>query len=110
MPARRIGWGLVLVFFGLAGISTQAHALAICVDSRELAIQQSECIQRGSAVMKKYFEQVQNDAGAVFGFQGKDSAGAILCDRAAKGVVFFTVASTDNAVCRQNILRLKNDF
>lgn len=100
----------MLALVGFAGTSTPGHALAICVDSRELAIQQSECVSRGAAVMKKYFQQVQNDAGAVFGFQGKDNAGAILCDRAAKGIVFFTVASTDDAFCRQNILRLKNDF
>ena len=110
MPARRSGLGLVLAFLSLAGTATKGHALAICVDSKVLAIQQSECVSRASAVMNKYFEQTQHDTGAVFGFQGKDSAAAILCDQAAKGVVFFSAASTDESVCRQNILRLKNDF
>jgi hypothetical protein len=60
--------------------------------------------------MSKYFAQSQHDTGAVLGFQGKDNAAAILCDRAANGAVFFTVASTDESVCRANILRLKNEF
>ncbi|HEX5210246.1 MAG TPA: hypothetical protein VFW22_00740 [Pseudolabrys sp.] len=110
MTVRHIGSGLVLALLGLAGLPTQGHALAICVDSKELAIQQSECIRRGAAVMSKYFGQSKHDAGAIFGFQGKDNAAAILCDRAAKGVVFFTVASTDESFCRPNIMRLMNEF
>ena len=110
MIARGIGSGLVLGLLGLAGIPTQGHALAICVDSKALAIQQSECIARGLTAMNKHFAQSQHDAGAVFGFQGKDNAAAILCDRADKGFVFFTVASTDESVCRPNILRLMNEF
>ncbi len=110
MPARHIGSGLVLALLGIAGNSTQGHALVICVDSKELAIQQNECVGRGSVVMHKYFEQSQHDTGAVFGFQGKESAAAILCDRAAKGVVFFATSSTDEKGCRQDIQRLMNDF
>ena len=110
MTAKCFGLGIVLGLLGLAGYSTQGHALAICVDSKELAVQKYECIKRGVAVMNKYFGQTQHDAGAVFGFQGKDNAAAILCDRAAKGLVFFSVASTDESVCRPNILRLMNEF
>ena len=110
MTAGRFRAGLSLALLGLAGIPTPGHALAICVDSKELVIQQNKCIERGLAVMNKYFGQSQHDAEAVFGFQGKDNAAAILCDRVAKGVVFFTVASTEESVCRPNILRLMNEF
>lgn len=110
MAARRIGLGLTLGLFGLAGLPTPGHALAICVDSKELAIQKDECMSRGLTVMNKYFGQSQHDAGAVLGFQGKDNAAAILCDRAAKGFVFFSVASTDENICRPNIQRLMNEF
>jgi hypothetical protein len=110
MTARRVGSGLALVLLGLAGIPTQGHALAICVDSKALAIQRSECIARGVAVVSKHFAQSKHDAGAVFGFQGKGGAAAILCDRADKGIVFFTVASADESFCRPNIQRLMNEF
>ena len=110
MAARCIGLASAAAFLGLMGFSTPGHALAICVDSKELAIQKDECVRRGLAVMNKYFGQTQHDAGAVFGFQGRDNAAAILCDRAAKGFVFFSVASTDENVCRPNIQRLMNDF
>jgi hypothetical protein len=110
MLAKRIGLGLALALPALSGLALQAQALGICVDSKEFAIQQSECIARGVAVMNKYFEQSQHDSEAVFGFQGRDTAAAILCDRAAKGVVFFSVASTDENVCRANIQKLMNEF
>ena len=110
MTARRIGSGLALALLGFAAIPTRGSALAICVDSKVLTIQQGECIARGVAVMSKHFVQSTHDAGAVFGFQGRDNAAAILCDRAAKGFVFFSVASTDESVCRPNILRLMNEF
>jgi len=109
MTTRCIGPGLALVL-GFAAVPTQGHALAICVDSKEIAIQRNECIARSVTVMSKYFGQTKHDAGAAFGFQGKDNAAAILCDRAAKGVVFFSVASTEESVCRSNIQRLMRDF
>jgi len=110
MATRRTGARLALALLGLTASTTPGRTLAICVDSRELAIQQNQCIQRGVAVMSKYFPQTQHDTGAVFGFRGRDNAAAILCDRARNNSVFFSVASTDEAVCRQDILKLKNEF
>ncbi len=60
--------------------------------------------------MHKYFKVSRHDAGAVFGFQGNDSAAAILCDQAAKGVVFFSASSTDSTICQENIRRLVEEF
>lgn len=110
MAARYIGSGLLLALFALAATPTPGRALAICVDSREIAIQQGECVSRGAAVMAKYFAQSRHDGGAVFGFQGKDTAAAILCDRVAKGAVFFAISSTEETVCRQSIQKLMNEF
>ena len=110
MATKRIGSGIAFALLALAATSTQGHTLAICVDSKEITIQNNECIRRGLEVMNKYFGQTENDAGAVFGFQGRDNAAAILCDRAAKGFVFFSVASTEESVCRPNIMKLMREF
>lgn len=100
----------MLALLGVAINATPGHALDICVDSKVLELKKDECLKRGMAVMNKYFTQVSQDAGAVFGAQGNASAAAILCDRADKGVVFFAASSVDPKVCRENILRLRNDF
>lgn len=110
MATGNIGAGLAIAFFALTTTASRGYALAICVDSKEVVVSQNECVGRGAGVMSKYFQQSQQDAGAVFGFQGKDNAAAILCDRAAKGVVFFAVSSTDEAFCRVNIQRLMKEF
>jgi hypothetical protein len=110
MAVGHIRSALVLGLLGVVGNATPGHALAICVQSKELAVQQSECIRRGSVVIDKYFEQSQHDTAAVFGFQGNATAAAILCDQAAKNVVFFAVSSTDEDVCRRDIQKLMNEF
>jgi hypothetical protein len=110
MWARRFGSGLLLAVLGVAAAATPGHALDICVDSKVLELKKDECLKRGKAVMAKYFTQLLQDAGAVFGAQGSASAAAILCDRVDKGVVLFAASSVDPNVCRQNILRLRDDF
>lgn len=110
MRAGCLGSALILAVVGVAVSATPGHALDICVDSKVVEIKQDECLKRGMAVMNKYFTQLSQDAGAVFGAQGNASAAAILCDRAGKGVVFFAASSVDPKVCRENILRLRNDF
>ena len=110
MWATRLGLGLMLALLVVAATATPGHALDICVDSKVLEIKKDECLRRGLAVMRKYFTQILQDPGAVFGAQGNDSSAAILCDRADKGAVFFAASSVDPKVCRENIIRLLNDF
>jgi hypothetical protein len=102
--------GLMLAVLGVTAAATPVYALDICVDSKVVELKKDECLKRGMAVMNKYFTQLSQDTGAVFGAQGNASAAAILCDRADKGVVFFAASSVDPKVCRENILRLRNDF
>jgi len=100
----------MLALLGIAISATPGHALDICVDSKVLEIKKDECLTRGTAVMRKYFTQILQDSGAVFGAQGNDSSAAILCDRTDKGAVFFAASSVDPKVCRENIIRLLNEF
>jgi len=101
---------LLLAGLGVAINATQAHALDICVDSKVLDIKKDECLNRGMAVMRKYFTDTFHDGGAVFGRQGNASSAAILCDRTDQRAVFFAASSVDPKVCRENILRLLNEF
>jgi hypothetical protein len=110
MSARHFGLRLTLAILGAALSATQGRALDICVDSKDTNLNKDQCVMRGMAVMGQYFADPSHDGGAVFGFRGKDSAAAILCDKADKGVVFFATSSTDEKACRENILRLRNDF
>lgn len=110
MWVRCLGSGLVLAVVGLVMSAAPGHALDICVDSKVLEIKKDECLTRGLAVMRKYFSRTLQDSGAVFGAQGNASSAAILCDRTDKGAVFFAASSVDPNVCRENIIRLLNDF
>ena len=110
MGARYLVPGLMLALLGISVNATPGYALDICVDSKVLEIKKDECLKRGVAVMDKYFTDTFHDGGAVFGRQGNASAAAILCDRTDKGAVFFAAASVDPKVCRENIMRLRNDF
>jgi hypothetical protein len=106
---RHVGLGLILVLLGLSASATPGQALAICVQSKGLAIQKDECLRRGAAVMRRLFQE-SHDSGSIFGFQGPDNAAAILCDEADKGVVFFSTSSTDAGVCQRNIQLLVDGF
>lgn len=100
----------MLAVLGLAMNATLGHALDICVDSKVLELNKDECLNRGMAVMRKYFTDTFHDGGAVFGRQGNASSAAILCDRTDKGAVFFATSSVDPKVCDENIRRLLDDF
>ena len=105
-----LGSGVMLASLVLAMNATPGRALDICVDSKVIEIKKDECLKRGRAVMEKYFTRILQDGGAVFGAKGNASSAAILCDRTDKGAVFFAASSVDPKVCRENIIRLLNDF
>lgn len=100
----------MLALFGVAASATQGQALDICVDSKLVDLKKDQCLDRGLAVMRKYFSDTFHDGGAVFGRQGEASSAAILCDRTDRGAVFFATSSVDPNVCDENIRRLLNDF
>ena len=110
MWLRGLGSGLLAGVLGLAMSAPPSHALDICVDSKVIDLKKDECLTRGVAVMRKYFGDTFHDGGAVFGRQGNASSAAILCDRTDKGAVFFAASSVDPKACRENIIRLLNDF
>jgi hypothetical protein len=102
MPTKPIILGSILIFFCLMGGATQVNALSMCVDSKELVIQQDECVRRATAVIRKYFKETRPYAeGVVYGFQGENGA-AILCNATNKGVVFFATSGPDTKVCSRN--------
>jgi hypothetical protein len=100
----------MLALLGVAVNAIPGYALDICVDAKVIDIKKDECLNRGMAVMRKYFTDTFHDGGAVFGRQGNASSAAILCDRADKGAVFFATSSVDPKVCSENIRRLLDDF
>jgi len=110
MWMRYLVSGLMLAALSVAVTTTRVLALDICVDSKVIDLKKDQCLDRGTAVMRKYFTDTFHDGGAVFGRQGNASSAAILCDRADKGVVFFATSSVDPKVCDENIRKLLNDF
>jgi hypothetical protein len=109
MLTRHIGLVLILVLLAPSTAAAAGQELAICVQSKRLTIQKDECLKRGAAIMRQLFQET-HDNGSVFGFQGADSAAAILCDEVDKGVVFFSTSSTNADVCERNIQLLVNGF
>ena len=101
MPTKPIILGSILIFLSLTGGGTQVNASSMCVESKELVIQQDECVRRATAVIRKYFKETYPHAESVFGFQGGNAA-AILCNATNKGVVFFATSGPDTKVCSRN--------
>jgi hypothetical protein len=100
----------VSAFLGVAGSATPAYALWMCIKSKALTIQKTECVQRGSTVMRKCLKEVYPHDDSVFGFRGGDTGAAILCDQTDKGVILFSSASAKERVCHDTMEGIFNDF
>jgi hypothetical protein len=100
-------FGLVLGL-GLVATATSAHA-SMCVEAKTVKISKDECMKRGMTLVGKYYKTVNPQSATIFGHRG-EYTGAVYCDAAKDGVVFFVSTGPQGKVCSRDVNSLVKDF
>ena len=81
-------FGLVLGL-GLVATASSGYANSLCVHATLVKTSKNECMKRGRTLVGKYYKAVDPHGVWIFGSRSGGYMGAVHCDGAENGVVFF---------------------